>query len=144
MGFSKQECWSGLPCPPPEDLPDSDIELMFLSLLHCQADSLPLLLRWPCVPSQAPRTDRQWLGGENNGITGASALYVCSRTNTYAGEGNGNPLQYSCQKNCTDRGAWWATVHGVAKSQARLSDFTFTFKVIKYLLSLNSRKGGRK
>ena len=32
-------------------------------------------------------------------------------------EGNGNPLQYSCQENPTDRGAWEATVHGVAKSQ---------------------------
>ena len=31
--------------------------------------------------------------------------------------GNGNPLQYSCLENPTDRGAWWATVHGVAKSQ---------------------------
>ena len=31
--------------------------------------------------------------------------------------GNGNPLQYSCLENSTDRGAWWATVHGVAKSQ---------------------------
>ena len=39
-----------------------------------------------------------------------------------AGEGNGNPLQYSCLKNHTDRGAWWAAVHGVAKSRARLSD----------------------
>ena len=33
------------------------------------------------------------------------------------GEGNGNPLQYSCLENCMDRGAWWATVHGVTKSQ---------------------------
>ena len=32
------------------------------------------------------------------------------------GEGNGNPLQYSCLENFMDRGAWWATVHGVAKS----------------------------
>ena len=32
------------------------------------------------------------------------------------GEGNGNPLQYSCLKNPMDRGAWWATVHGVAES----------------------------
>ena len=39
-------------------------------------------------------------------------------------EGNGNPLQYSCLENPMDRGAWWATVHGVAKSQTRLSDFT--------------------
>ena len=41
------------------------------------------------------------------------------------GEGNGNPLQYSCLENSMDRGAWWAIVHGVAKSRTRLSDFTF-------------------
>ena len=35
----------------------------------------------------------------------------------FPGEGNGNLLQYSCLKNSMDRGAWWATVHGVAKSQ---------------------------
>ena len=39
------------------------------------------------------------------------------------GEGNGNLLQYSCLQNAMDREAWWATVHGVAKSQTRLSDF---------------------
>ena len=38
------------------------------------------------------------------------------------GEGNSNPLQYLCLGNLMDRGAWWAAVHGVAKSQARLSD----------------------
>ena len=43
------------------------------------------------------------------------------------GEGNGNPLQYSCLKNPMDRGTWWATVHGVAKSRTQLSNFTFTF-----------------
>ena len=43
------------------------------------------------------------------------------------GEGNGNPLQYSCLENPMDRGAWWAAVHGVARSQTRLSDFPFTF-----------------
>ena len=42
------------------------------------------------------------------------------------GEGNGNPLQYYCLENPMDRGAWQATVHGVAKSRTRLSDFTFT------------------
>ena len=40
-----------------------------------------------------------------------------------AGEGNGNPLQYSCLENPIDRGAWWATVHGVAKSRTQLSDY---------------------
>ena len=42
-------------------------------------------------------------------------------------EGNVNPLQYSCLENPTDGGAWWATVHWVAKSRTRLSNFTFTF-----------------
>ena len=42
------------------------------------------------------------------------------------GEGNGNLLQYSCLENSTDGGAWWATVHEDAKSQIRLSDFTFS------------------
>ena len=45
------------------------------------------------------------------------------------GEGNGNPLQYSCLENPMDGGAWWAAVHGVAESWTRLSDFTFTFLV---------------
>ena len=40
------------------------------------------------------------------------------------GEGNGNPLQYSCLENSMDGGTWWATVHGVAKSWTQLSDFT--------------------
>ena len=44
-----------------------------------------------------------------------------------SGEGNGTPLQYSCLENPMDWGAWWAGVHGVAKSRTRLSDFTFTF-----------------
>ena len=43
------------------------------------------------------------------------------------GEGTGAPPQYSCLENPMDGGAWWAVVHGVAKSRTRLSDFTFTF-----------------
>ena len=41
------------------------------------------------------------------------------------GEGNGNLFLYSCLENPMDGGSWWATVHGVPKSQTRLSDFTF-------------------
>ena len=44
-----------------------------------------------------------------------------------SGEGSGTPLQYSCLENLMDGGARWAAVHGVAKTQTRLSDFTFTF-----------------
>ena len=43
------------------------------------------------------------------------------------GEGNGNPLQYSCLENPMDGGAWWATIHRVAKSRTRLSDFTHIY-----------------
>ena len=42
-------------------------------------------------------------------------------------KGNDTPLQYSCLENPMDGGAWWAAVHGVARSWTRLSDFTFTF-----------------
>ena len=49
--------------------------------------------------------------------------------NCIFGEGNGNPLQYSCLANPMDGGAWWAAVHGVARNWTRLSDFTFTFHV---------------
>ena len=43
------------------------------------------------------------------------------------GEGNSNPLQYSCLENPMDGGAWWATVHGVTKSRILLSDFTHSY-----------------
>ena len=45
----------------------------------------------------------------------------------FTGEGSGTPLQYSCLENPMGRGAWWAAVHGVARSRTQLSDFTFTF-----------------
>ena len=50
--------------------------------------------------------------------------YVC---HLLIGEGNGTRRQYSCLENPMDGGAWWATVHGVARIRTQLSDFTFTF-----------------
>ena len=47
-------------------------------------------------------------------------------------EGNGNPLQYSCFENSMDGGAWWATVHGVAKTRTGLSDFTFFLSIVPF------------
>ena len=44
------------------------------------------------------------------------------RLGRFPGEGNGNPLQYSCLENSMDRGSWQATVHGVAKNQTQLSN----------------------
>ena len=57
--------------------------------------------------------------GDEGSITGSG------RT---PGEGNGNPLQYSCLENPMDRGAAWAIIHGVAKSQTRLSAHTYRDK----------------
>ena len=54
----------------------------------------------------------------------AGDLGLISGLGRSSGEGNGNPLQYSCLENPMDRGAWWATFHGVAKSRTQLSDFT--------------------
>ena len=53
-------------------------------------------------------------------------IYLFSWICSLLGEGNGTQLQYSCLENPMDGGAWWAAVHGVAKSRTRLSYFTFT------------------
>ena len=57
-----------------------------------------------------------------NPPTNAANAGSISGSGRSPGEGNGNPLQDSCLENPTDRGAWWPTVHGVAKSWTRLSD----------------------
>ena len=48
------------------------------------------------------------------------------------GEGNGNPLLYSCLENAMDGGAWWAAVHRVTKSRTQLSDFTFSLSIVPF------------
>ena len=53
------------------------------------------------------------------------------------GEGNGNPPQYSCLENPMDGEAWLATVHGVTKSQTRLSNFTYLLKAEEMSLNIN-------
>ena len=55
------------------------------------------------------------------------SVKIASVYTLFIGEGNGTTLQYSCLENPMDGGAWWAAVHGVAKSWTRLSGFTFTF-----------------
>ena len=53
------------------------------------------------------------------------------------GEGNGNPLQYSCLENPVDRGAWWAVVHGVAESWTRLERLALSlFRGIQLIISV--------
>ena len=52
------------------------------------------------------------------------------------GEGNGNPLQYSCLKHSMDGGAWWATVHAITKSHTRLNDWAAATKIHTQNLAL--------
>ena len=69
---------------------------------------------------------RSWINSFNTELVFAlSTSLILQYINSLYGEGNGNPLQYSCLGNPMDRGAWRATVHGVARSQMRLNDFTF-------------------
>ena len=56
---------------------------------------------------------------------GSPNPFLTTKICMYIGEGNGTPLQYSCLENPMDGGAWWAAVHGVAKSWARLGDFPY-------------------
>jgi len=81
---------------------------------------------------------RRW-GGSQRGSSellnpkSARQLETCVKwmfhllTTCRSGEGNGTPLQYSCLENPMDGGAWWAAVHGIARSWTQLGDFTFTF-----------------
>ena len=105
-------------------------------LLHWQADSLPLSRQGSPVSfdlilliSPSPNSPLDCPGGSD----GKASAYNAGDPGSIPGSGispgelNGNPLQYSCLENSTDREAWKATVHGVAKSRMQLSDFTFTF-----------------
>ena len=59
-------------------------------------------------------------------VKGLPAMWAIPGSGSSPGEGNGNPFQYSCLENPMDGGTWLTTVHRVAKSRTRLSDFTFT------------------
>ena len=58
----------------------------------------------------------RWLSGKESACNAGDTGSI-PRLGRSPGEGNGNPLQYSCLENPIDRGAWWATVYGVEKSQ---------------------------
>ena len=94
-----------------------------------------------CLLQGRPKTVRTYIpvcfGGSDGKASAGNARDLGSipGLGISRGEGNGNPLQYACLENSMDGGAWWATVHGVAKSQTRLSNFTFTlnYKYLKIL-----------
>ena len=90
--------------------------------LTCRSNSLE-------VKEQYIYTLRAWFRGSEVKASACNAgdLGSIPGSGRSPGEGNGTPLQYCCLENPMDGGAWRATVHGVAKSRTRLSDFTFTF-----------------
>ena len=78
----------------------------------------------PCSSHRSPLQDTRLVCGALPDAPRAPVFITPSPC--INGEGNSNPLQYSCLENPMGRGAWWAAVHGVSKSRTRLSDFTFT------------------
>ena len=112
MEFSSQEYWSGFPFPSPGDLLDPGIEPRSPTL---QAEALP---------SEPPGATKESLVAKTVKPFACNAGDLASIPGwgRSPGEGNGNPLQYSCLENSMDRGAWRVTVHGVAKRQAQLSN----------------------
>ena len=83
----------------------SMIHVVALFLIHCRSR---LGLPW-------------WLSGKEF-TCNAGDVGSIPGSGRSPGEGNGNSLQYSCLENSMDRGAWWATVHGVTKGRTRLSN----------------------
>ena len=137
MGFPRQEYWSGLLFPSLGDLPDPGIELMFPALaggffmaepvnskrLHFQTPSHWELgfSAWTLAGRQSSAYSRDLSSCPlvaqlvKNLPANAGDVVSIPGSGRSPREGHGNPLQYSCLGNPMDRGAWWATVHGVAE-----------------------------
>ena len=73
----------------------------------------------------------QWLSSKDS-ASNVGDMGSIPGSGRFPGEGNGNPLQYSCLGNPIDRGAWWAIVHGVTKSWIRLRDNTTICILLRY------------
>ena len=78
-----------------------------------------------------------FLGGSEGKASACNAgeLGLIPGSGRSPGEGNGNPLQYSCLENPMDREAWYTTVRGIAKSWTQMSDFTFFINLLLTILS---------
>ena len=130
MGFSRQEYWSGLPFPSPGDLPDPGVEpgspALQANALNSEPPGKPYVGVFICKKNSGEKN----LGFNRSYSDGKASAYNVGDPGSILGSGrspgeeNGNPLQYYCLGNTMDRGAWWATVHGVAKSRTRLSELT--------------------
>ena len=88
---------------------------------------LPPLCNFVDVNKNENRMLSSFTGQHPSSKSDGCCLSLSMCLSSFVGDGNGTPLRYSCLENPMDGGAWWTAVHGVAKSQTRLSDFTFTF-----------------
>ena len=126
MGFSRQEYWSGLTFPPPGDLPSPGIEPVSPALAGRFFITEPpgkpnkqttVLLKYLYTfywATQAALVVKKNLPANAGNVRDPGSIPGLGRP---PGGGHGNPLQFSCLENPMDRGAWWAKVSGVAKSQ---------------------------
>ena len=112
MGFSRQEYWSGVPLPSlKRNYTAAQNVFCHLRGINKCVKEIKDKLSWRRLVGCSP-WDR-----EESDTT--ERLYFHFSLSCI-GEGNGNPLQYSCLENPRDGGAWWAAVYGVAQSRARL------------------------
>ena len=100
---------------------DSFSHGIYLHLDTHTLSSRHIRILWSCSPGMP-----DWTMDAHHCSVIKSCLTLCDPMNCST-PGNGIPLQYSCLENPMDGGAWWAAVHGIVKSQTRLSDVTFTF-----------------
>ena len=101
--------------------------VLFEVFPYCQHWKFKLLVRWDSFIHFRGqlRHKKGFLGGSGGRKSASDAGDVGSipGSGPFPGGGDGNPLQDSCLEGPMDRGAWWATVHGVTKSQTQLSDW---------------------
>ena len=108
-------------------------QFFFLVIFHSSTSDQISLARSNPISSEALKNiftvkeenTRRKTNGHNR-FSELLSCFIFPGSGRSPGEGNGNPLQYSCLENAMDRGAWFAAVHGVAKSQTQLSDFTLS------------------
>ena len=103
MEFSRQEYWSGVPLPSPINM------AVFLKLIY----SIPTSSQVTLVIKNLPAN-----------VGDIRDVGLIPGSGKSPGEGNGNPLQYSCLENPMDRGAWRATVHSIIRSQTQLKQLS--------------------
>ena len=160
MGFSRQEYWSGLPRPPPGDLPNQGMEPTSLmsscigrqvlyhwchhalnKVQHLAGQQWPRALSLVLLEIRMAPTSKHGLSSfeitfvrpMNWGLRPCPVSNLMESTHMFNREGNGNPLQYSCLENPVDRGAWWAAVHRVAQSWTQLKQLSSSSSICSIL-----------